>query len=301
MKKELERKLRNWTLPTAIACGILFHGFLSSFYALTPWLLAFMMFFTCSKISVAQMRVRPMHVLLLCFQVFAGTGIYFLLRGVNETLAQGLMICVFTPVATASPVVGAMLGADVTLMTTYVLLSNVTAAILAPLLFTYINSGTDIPFWLSFLHIMKKTLMLLVLPLFVSWLMERFTPRAHDKVRKVQSVSFYLWALCMMILIGSTIHSIMTDVNADTSLYVTMALGALVLCLLLFSLGRRLGIHYGDLVAGRQMMGQKNTGIGVWMTISFLNPVASVAPAAYIIWQNLINSYEIARERKDSE
>ena len=259
-----------------------------------------MMFFTCSGISVTQMRVKPIHILLLCFQVFAGAGIYFLLRGVNDTLAQGLMICIFTPVATASPVVGAILGANVTLMTVYVLLSNVTAAILAPVLFTYINPGSDIPFWVSFLHIMKKTLMLLVLPLLVSWFMERWTPRVHLKVRKVKSVSFYLWALCMMILIGSTIHSVVTDVNADTTLYLMMALGSLVLCLLLFSAGRLLGIHYGDLVAGRQMMGQKNTGIGVWMTISFLDPVASVAPAAYIVWQNLINSYEIAKGRKDS-
>lgn len=300
MDKALEKKLRNRTLPLAICLGLLFHNFLSSYYSLTPWLLAAMMFLTCSRTSISQMRVKPIHLLLLSVQVFVSVGIYFLLRGVSEPLAQGLMICVFTPVATASPVVGAMLGADVTLMTTYVLLSNITAAVLAPVFFTYINPAADIPFWASFTHIISKTLLLLVLPLLISWFMSRFTPKAHQMVSRCQSLSFYLWAVCMMILIGSTIHSIMTDVETDIAIYIVMALSSLLLCVLLFQTGRRLGIHYGDLVAGRQMMGQKNTGIGIWMTITFLNPLASVVPAAYIIWQNTLNSIEIARSnRKD--
>lgn len=298
MKRISEKKLRNWTLPVAICCGFLFHDFIYSLYPVTPLLLALMMFFTCSRTSISQMRVRPIHIMLLCVQVFGGAGIYFLLRGINEPLAQGLMICVFTPVATASPVVGALLGADVTLMTTYVLLSNITAAILAPLFFTYINPGSDISFWFSFLHIIKKTVLLLVVPLIITWLMGKLTPKAHEYVRGCKYTSFYLWALCMMILIGSTIHSIMADDNPDVTLEIIMAASSLILCVTLFWIGRKAGIRYGDMVAVRQMMGQKNTGIGIWMTISFLMPLASVVPAAYIVWQNLINSMEIARSRK---
>lgn len=289
------RRLRDITLPTAIVCGLLFHDFLSLFYGLTPWLLAAMMFQTCSKISVSQMRIKPVHLMLLCVQVFASAGIYLALRGVNENLAQGLMICIFTPVATSSPVVGAMLGADVTLMTTYVLLSNITTAVLAPFVFSIINPGADITFISSFMHIIQKTLFFLVLPLLLSWLTEKFLPKTHQFVAKRQDASFYMWALCMMILISSTIHTIMTDAAKNLWLDITMALCALVLCLILFGLGRRFGRKYGDVVAIRQMMGQKNTGIGVWMTLTFLNPIASVVPAAYIIWQNTLNSIEIAR------
>ena len=35
------------------------------------------------------------------------------------------------------------------------------------------------------------------------------------------------------------------------------------------------------------------------MAQSFLNPVSSIAPTAYIVWQNFVNSYQIYR--KDQE
>lgn len=288
-----ENRLRNWTLPIAILCGLLFHNHLYTLYPSTPYLLFGMMFFTCSKISIKEMKIRPIHIYLLMVQVLAGCGIYFLLRGFDESVAQGLMICIFTPVAIASPVVGGLLGADVTLMTTFVLLSNITAAILAPIFFTLISSGNDIPFFVSFMHIISNTVILLVLPLMASWFISYFTPRLHNKMKRYYPLSFYLWAVCMMVLIGSTFHSIFTSSHNDYKLELIMAVGALIICLLQFTLGKKLGIHYKDLVAGRQMMGQKNTGIAIWLSISYLNPLASVAPASYIIWQNLMNSLEI--------
>ena len=294
MSQQSEKQLRRYALPAAIVLGILFHRFLSSFYSLMPLMLAVMMGRTCSRTSVSEMRIRPVHLLLLSIQVFAGVGIYFAFRRVSEPLAQGLMICIFTPVATSSPVVGLMLGADITLMTTYVLLSNFTAAVLAPFFFSYINISA-VPFWDSFLHIISRTLLLLVVPLVLSWITERRAPQVHRTIARYSTLSFYIWAVCMMILIGSTINTIMSDAQADIMMYVIMALSSLVLCILLFRLGARLGKRYGDVAALRQMTGQKNTGIGIWMTLSFLNPLAAVVPAAYIIWQNSINSIEIAK------
>ena len=41
-------------------------------------------------------------------------------------------------------------------------------------------------------------------------------------------------------------------------------------------------------------MGQKNTILAIWMSQAYLNPIASVGPASYVLWQNIINSYQIA-------
>ena len=98
-----------------VVAGLLFHDFLSSYRFLVPYLLFGMMFFTCSKISVKDVKLHPMHGILLLFQILVGVAVYLVLRPINEELAQGLMICVFAPVATASPVVGGLLGANVTL------------------------------------------------------------------------------------------------------------------------------------------------------------------------------------------
>lgn len=293
-----EKKLRSYTLPVAIAAGLLFHDFLSSYRFLVPYLLFGMMFFTCSKISVKDVKLHPMHGILLLFQILVGVVVYLVLRPINEELAQGLMICVFAPVATASPVVGGLLGANVTVMTTYVLISNVVVALLAPLFFSIIMPDSGVTFFTSFLHISKSTLMLLILPIVISLLIKKYTPKGFEVVKRMQPVSFYLWAVCMMVLIGSTIHTIMIQENSNYLLELIMIVGALLICIVQFSLGRKLGTKYGDMVAGRQMMGQKNTGIAIWLAMAYLTPMSTVAPTAYIIWQNLMNSYEIWKDSR---
>lgn len=293
-----EKKLRSYTLPVAIAAGLLFHDFLSSYRFLVPYLLFGMMFFTCSKISIKEIRLHKMHAILLLFQIFVGVAVYLVLRPINEELAQGLMICVFAPVATASPVVGGLLGANVTVMTTYVLISNVVVALLAPLFFSIIMPDSGVTFFTSFLHISKSTLMLLILPIVISLLIKKYTPKGFEVVKRLQPVSFYLWAVCMMVLIGSTIHTIMIQENSNYLLELIMIVGALLICIVQFSLGRKLGTKYGDMVAGRQMMGQKNTGIAIWLAMAYLTPMSTVAPTAYIIWQNLMNSYEIWKDSR---
>ena len=294
-----EKKLRSYTLPVAIAAGLLFHDFLSSYRFLVPYLLFGMMFFTCSKISVKDVKLHPMHGILLLFQILVGVVVYLVLRPINEELAQGLMICVFAPVATASPVVGGLLGANVTVMTTYVLISNVVVALLAPLFFSIIMPDSGVTFFTSFLHISKSTLMLLILPIVISLLIKKYTPKGFEVVKRLQPVSFYLWAVCMMVLIGSTIHTIMIQENSNYLLELIMIVGALLICIVQFSLGRKLGTKYGDMVAGRQMMGQKNTGIAIWLAMAYLTPMSTVAPTAYIIWQNLMNSYEIWKDSRN--
>ena len=51
--------------------------------------------------------------------------------------------------------------------------------------------------------------------------------------------------------------------------------------------------RYGDRVVGAQGLAQKNTVLAVWMAWTYFDPVSSVAPAAYIAWQNIINSIQL--------
>lgn len=253
------------------------------------------MFFTCSKITLSQLKVSKMHFMLILFQLILGPGIYFLVRPYSEIVAQGLMMCVMSPVATASPVVGALLGADVALMTSYVFISNIAVAVVIPPLMSLLNHNVEVSYIATMWHVAKSSLSILIIPLILSWLSGKYTPKVSEWTRNHSMVSFYLWGSCMMILIGSTIHSMAMNPAEDRMQEIFMIAGALVIALVLFPLGAWFGTRYGDRVAGRQMMAQKNTGIGLWLTMQFLDPLCTVAPAAYIIWQNLINSYEIIK------
>ena len=66
--------------------------------------------------------------------------------------------------------------------------------------------------------------------------------------------------------------------------------------------GRRIGRRFGDRVAGAQGLAQKNTVLAIWMSLNFLDPISSVGPASYILWQNTINSAQIYfKTRKDTK
>ena len=72
-----------------------------------------------------------------------------------------------------------------------------------------------------------------------------------------------------------------------------------MICVSQFILGRHIGRHYNNTVAGGQGLGQKNTILAIWMAQVYLNPLASIGPASYVLWQNIINSYQLWKKRKN--
>ena len=52
-------------------------------------------------------------------------------------------------------------------------------------------------------------------------------------------------------------------------------------------------VYVGDSVDGGQALGQKNTGVGIWLVMVYLNPVVAIAPCAYVVWQNTLNSWQL--------
>jgi BASS family bile acid:Na+ symporter len=106
--------------------------------------------------------------------------------------------------------------------------------------------------------------------------------------------------MSLVVIIGRT-TCFLLDYEANRSVEIALAAVALVICLLQFKLGRMIGRRYGDAAAGGQSLGQKNTVLAVWLSQAFLDPISCVAPTAYIVWQNLVNSYQIYRAGRKSE
>ena len=94
-------KVRSFALPVAIVVGALFNGFFADWSFLSPYLIFAMLYITFSRVSLSEMRVGWFHFVLLLFQIGLGSVLYFLLRGTDEVVAQGAMICVFAPAAMA--------------------------------------------------------------------------------------------------------------------------------------------------------------------------------------------------------
>ena len=266
----------------------------ASHQLITPALIFLMLFFTFCRVRPSEMRIRPLHGWLLLFQVAVSAGIYGALIPVNEVLAQGAMICVLAPVAMAAVVIGGMLGANVTTMATYSLLCNMAIALVAPVVLSLTGNGTC-TFW----GILARVVPLLVLPFVCAQLLRFAAPAAAGWIAGHSVLSFYMWLVSLTVVIGRTTSFILDLRGVSGSLEIGLALVSLVICLVQFKVGRSLGRRYGDPVAGGQSLGQKNTVLAVWMAQSFLNPVSSIAPTAYIVWQNFVNSYQIYKKDRE--
>ena len=48
-------------------------------------------------------------------------------------------------------------------------------------------------------------------------------------------------------------------------------------------------------------LSRKNTVLAIWMAYTYLNPLSSVGPGSYVLWQNLINSWQLWKKRKREE
>ena len=59
---------------------------------------------------------------------------------------------------------------------------------------------------------------------------------------------------------------------------ILVAVGAMMMCIGQFIIGRAVGKRYDDTIAGGQGLGQKNTVLAIWMAQMYLNPIASVGP-----------------------
>jgi BASS family bile acid:Na+ symporter len=205
------------------------------------------------------------------------------------------MMGMLAPVAVSATVVAVILGADMATMVTYTILYNVFLAFFAPFCFSLIGYHTGLSFWASCWIIIRKVVPLIILPLVSAVLCRRFLPRITAKIVNHKMISFYLWAAALTFVIGQTIDFIMMQDRSKTPIIIVMVAISLVQCIVQFAFGRWIGKKYDDTIAGGQAIGQKNGVLAAWMTQMYLNPLASVVPASYVLWQNLWNSWQLWR------
>lgn len=309
--KSLLRFLRNWTLPVSIASGIAIY----LVFALVPALDGAA--WVCGPICD---RILPLFMFLILFVTFCKVDFrrlipvrWMLWVGVVQVLfvalltllvveyrpkdnsliiVEAIITSIIAPVAAAAPVVTAKLGGKLEQMTTYTFISNFITALLIPVCFPLIDKAANVSFLTAFLTILHEVCMVLVLPMLLAYIVKHGMKRLHRWVVSINDLSYYMWGGSLLIVSGTTAKNI---AHADTSLtfLLIIALLGLVLCVIQFAVGRFIGHYFGATTESGQALGQKNTAFAIWIAYTYLNPLSSIGPGCYILWQNIINSVEI--------
>ena len=315
------RFLKDWTLPVSIAVGTVCYFV---FYyvpqldalgdtlgdvvdAIFPWMVFSTLFSTFCRIDFHQMRPHRWHVGIIATQLVLIALVVALILWIpnsqhpspntQKLLLESLLTCIIGPAATAAPVVTAKIGGNINTMTAFVVLSSFVSALTIPAVFPLLERGAGLDFWSAFLIILQKLAIILILPLVLGWCMQHFAKRLCAWIVSIPDLSFYLWAAQLSVTSGVTVRNIVHS-DAGLSLLIMIALLSLVLCFVLFAIGRSVGHRLGDEVNGGQASFQKNTALSIWVAYTYLNPTASVGAGCYVLWQNIINSLELWQYRK---
>lgn len=307
---------KTWTLPISMLTGAIGYfifanvtfleptkPFIYTLIAyLTPFLIFAQLLLTFCKISPRELMPSPWHGWLLLFQAVSSSALAAALLWIPMSVEyrevfEGAMVCLICPTATAAAVITGKLGGSASSLTTYTLLSNLLAAVAVPLIFPLVEPHANIGFLAAFLMILSKVFPLLLLPFILASFFRKFMPPIHRFLLGFHDMAFYLWAVALAIVTGQTVKSL---VNSEAEVYVEVliALGGLIACVLQFYLGRRIGTKYDDRISAGQALGQKNTVLAIWMSYTYLNPLSSVGPGSYVLWQNIFNSWQLWQKRK---
>ena len=289
--------MRSIAMPVCMVIGVLLYYPITMFdewsgAIATPLLIFLMLFCTFCRVSIREMKPTMLHMWLMVAQIVATFAVYAALRPFGDTVAQGGMICALTPMAMGAMVLAGMLGAKVETMATHSLICNLATAFIAPPILSAWGNGTC-----TVVDILLRVTPLLILPFVLAQLCRLLTPKIANKVAKKSMLPFYMWLLSIVIIMGKMTTMIIESGVENLRTEMILAAVALVICLAQFRVGRWLGIMCGDKVAGSQALGQKNTIFAIWLSTQFLNPLACIAPTAYILWQNIVNSLQIYKKR----
>lgn len=291
------QKIKSYVLPIAIVLGLLLHDSCAAFSVVVPYIIFTILLLTFSAVDITKLRFKPLFIWIILFQVLASVGMYAILKllSVNEIIAEGILIGILCPVAASVAVVSTMLGADRNTVTSYTVIGNLVVSIVAPVYFSFIGVNQDMPFWASFLQILRRIGTVIGLPFFIALALQLFLPKANALLSRYKGLAFYLWAVALFLTLGQTIHFIFLNGEGNWNSILWLGLSALLFCIIQFGLGKWIGHKYGDTIAGGQLLGQKNSAMGIWMANHYLHPLASVYLAFYSVLQNLFNSLQLWR------
>ena len=306
---------KQWSLPLSLRIGVI--GYLLFAYvpllqpigevvgplleSLIPVVLFVLLYVTFCKIQIKEMRPRAWHFWLQAIRVSLSAFFVWLITLTSDPnlrlVLEGMFVCVICPTAAAAPVVTEKLGGSIGSLTIYAIIANVVTSIIIPLFFPMVEKSSDISFATASLMVLRNVTTVLVIPLVLALVSRRVIPRVTDRIKEFRNLGFYLWCFNLTIITGITMRNILHASLSGTVLAILLIL-PLFIALLQFTIGKLVGRYYGDSISAGQALGQKNTVVGIWLTLTFLNPLAAVAPGAYVLWQNMVNALQLWYKQK---
>ncbi|HOJ64520.1 MAG TPA: bile acid:sodium symporter [Spirochaetota bacterium] len=213
--------------------------------------------------------------------------VFLIILKIDPLLKAGLLLIAITPAAIGSSIIVKLINGDVKLSISLTVLSNLMAIFSYPFLLKIYLNGTNVA--IPVFKILLNVIIVIIVPFFLSILLRRI-----EIIKKISHNSNrYLNFLVSLIIYISISQSskILKEYEIKKLLFIIIftIIIAFIYFLTGFLLSRKMDIKK----AFSSSLGQKNTGLCIWIAISNFPPIVALPATIYIIIHHLINAFFI--------
>ncbi len=273
----------------AMILGVLFpQG--HQFTFLVRYLVMIMLFYAFLRIRFNWRVLSKLHFLIAGLNVTLPILLYLLFSQINPTIGLAAFTIGMAPTAAGAPVMAGFLRQDVGFVTLSVILTSPIVALVLPLLLPQIIA-VDQP--ISVLDVLIPVAILVFVPLILGQFIRRRFPTWVPYFFKLGNVPFYLFVTNIYIAAGKATHFIRYEAEAPLLLVGGIAACIGLVCFFLFKSGEAAGRYFDKDQEAGLALGRKNTMFGLWVALTFINPLVALGPIFYIVFQNLYNTWQL--------
>ncbi|MBN1501552.1 MAG: bile acid:sodium symporter [Spirochaetes bacterium] len=269
----------------AIAAGIIFDS-VPHVKMMIPYLLSILLFLNFLRIDFSFRHFLRKELIIFPFFyiVIFPAAVFILSAGMDPSLRAGVFIITVTPAAIGAPVVAMLIGADRGLVMSHVIVSNLIAPVIYPLmLFLYFRkTGLDI----QPADIFRQIVFIILVPLIVSSVFKKtgLMRREFSKISgNIVPAVFIFMVFAAVTASSKQIKSVSPSELVNISIFVFSA------GLFFFSTGLVVFRKNEMRKSAALSLGHKNTGLAIWVAVSNF-PAESVLPLIiYIMVHHFFN------------
>jgi len=274
----------------AIAIGILFPIFYEYTF-LIKYSIMTMLFFVFLDMTVNRQIVQPLHWKVLIANAILPVLFYFIFALYDSTIAIAAFLIALAPTAAAAPIIAQLMNKRIEIVAASTLITSIGMALIIPFLLPYfaeVKGGIDTK------SVLLPVLIVVFVPLTLAQMVKFGLPKVQQQLLKIKGISLYLFLMNVYLAVAKSTHFIKTSNDIAFQTIVGIAIAAGIVCLVHFQLGEWIS-RKNVAIESSLALGRKNTMFVLWLSLTFISPVAALSPIFYIIWQNIYNSWQLWR------
>ncbi len=274
----------------------LFLPALGDYTAVIRPFLMLLLFLAFLRVRLSRTLFRREH-LYAALLLPLGAGLAYQLGALyDRELAVNLLVIALAPTAVITPVLVDLARGKVTYAIGGILVTHLAWALYLPLLLPFVaDARPSIPALLGLFWTVGVTV---GLPLLLAQTVRRWGSGALPFFDRVGKYGIYLFLINVTIAAGRLSQYLRYEAAVSLTFLLLVAAGVVLVGGLLFAVGSRV-CPPGLTLEGSLVLGRKNTMLSIWMALTFLSPLAIIAPMLYILFQNVLFAGQLGyRARK---